>query len=209
MIKAILFDFDDTLVQTITSRIEALKELGSRYYDMSLTDEIIKSHWGKPWKKFFKAVYGEVDSLESLQNKYFALSEEFPIKAFPDAQETVLSLSRKYPLGIVSTASKHIISKDLKSLGFSPNTFSFIQGAEDTIVHKPDPAVFNPALNFLKSKNIVKNEIMYVGDSLADYFAARDAQLHFRGVPRGLTSKKQFESEGALVISSLRDILIM
>lgn len=56
MLKAILFDYDDTLVQTMASKWDALRETGNRFYKLNITDDHIKQFWGKPYEEMIKGV---------------------------------------------------------------------------------------------------------------------------------------------------------
>jgi phosphoglycolate phosphatase-like HAD superfamily hydrolase len=84
-----------------------------------------------------------------------------------------------------------------------------LQGTDDEPTHKPDPKVFEKALGILAAKKIGKDETVYVGDALMDYYAARDAGIGFIGVSTGLVSKEQLEHEGAVVLPSLAGLLPM
>ncbi len=48
-IKAILFDHDDTLVQTIKSKWAQHKYIAKTFYHKNLKDEELRLHWGKPF----------------------------------------------------------------------------------------------------------------------------------------------------------------
>ena len=52
-----------------------------------------------------------------------------------------------------------------------------IQASGESEHHKPDPRVFDALIQVLQGSSIDKNEILYVGDSLSDLYAARDAGL--------------------------------
>ena len=52
-IKAVLFDLDDTLMQTRNTKVKAIKTLGLRYYNYEIPDELIDKHWETPFFFFF------------------------------------------------------------------------------------------------------------------------------------------------------------
>jgi FMN phosphatase YigB (HAD superfamily) len=95
---------------------------------------------------------------------------------------------------------------DLTMLKFPTDALFYIQACEETTYHKPHPDVFKPILKKLKENNIKKEEVVYVGDSLMDYCAARDAGLQFYGIPGRTTSKETFEHESVQTIASLKDL---
>ena len=48
---------------------------------------------------------------------------------------------------------------------------------------------------------------VYVGDALSDFYAARDAGLHFIGVTTGLVDESSFRQSGAKrIIASLAEL---
>jgi phosphoglycolate phosphatase-like HAD superfamily hydrolase len=71
-----------------------------------------------------------------------------------------------------------------------------IQASGESEHHKPDPRVFDVLIRLLQGSNINKNEILYVGDSLSDLYAASDAELQFIAVLTGSTSRQQFHAAG-------------
>jgi phosphoglycolate phosphatase-like HAD superfamily hydrolase len=85
--------------------------------------------------------------------------------------------------------------------------FFLLQGSDDEPAHKPDPRVFDRALELLKSKNISRTQVMYVGDALMDYYAARDAGIGFMGIATGFVSQEQFGTEDAEAVRSLAALL--
>lgn len=148
-----------------------------------------------------------VDSYGNLRRHYEQTTPEFPMQAYPDAVETINKLLEKYEVGIVTASARKLVIDDLIMLKFPVDRFFFIQTSEDTQVHKPDPAVFEPILKILEGKNIDKTEVLYVGDSLRDYYAARDSGIKFIGVSRGTSAKREFEGEGTEVVDSLARLL--
>ncbi len=207
MIKAILFDLDDTLLKTFETRVEALKQTGRKYYQMEITDEDIKKHWGLPVTVFLQRLYKNIEVSEKIVKNYYSVRDSFPSIAHDDAIKTIEKLSKKFLLGIITAANKRLAQGDLKAAGFKLEHFFFIQTEEDTKVHKPNPKVFEPILKKLNKKGIKKSEIIFIGDHLVDYYAARDAGIIFYGIPDRTVSKKEFEEKGAKTLKSFSDLL--
>lgn len=107
--------------------------------------------------------------------------------------ETLNNFNRQgYKLGIISSSSKFKLNQTYNRL-FSTNIHSFIYGYEDLKFFKPDPKLFYKPLKYL---DLNKNQVIYIGDSLLDYFAARDAGIVFYAVTTGITSGKNFIEAG-------------
>jgi phosphoglycolate phosphatase len=207
MIKAVIFDYDDTLVKTIDSKWDALRETGKRFHNLEIKNSHIKKFWGLPYQEMLTGVLMKADSFENLNKSYESVRSEFPMKAYSDAVETINKLLEKYKVGILTASARKLVIEDLEMLEFPIDKFFYIQTSEDTVAHKPDPKVFEPIIQKLKTENITKNEVVYIGDSLRDYFAARDANIEFFGITHGsVKSKKEFEKEGAKTINNFIEL---
>lgn len=207
MIRAVIFDFDDTLITTIDTKIHAIQFAGKHFYGIDIPEERIRTHWGKPYQKFISDVFGDVEDFESISAKYVSIRDKFPASTHKDALETVNTLLEKnFVIGVVTSGTRHNIESDMKLLNF-PLEKIILQTADDTDVHKPDPKVFEPILKKLQQKNITKEEVIYVGDNLVDFFAARDAGIVFYGIPDRTVKKSEFIKYNATVIEEVSDIL--
>lgn len=205
-VKAILFDLDDTLLQTSKARYGLVKKVGKELFDLEISDEMIKSHWGKPFHIFVKDLYG-VEDFEKFQPDYMRYRDEFPSIPYEDAVAVVSALVDLFPVGIVSAASRELIIGDLSPHGFPTEKLFKIQSSEDTEFHKPDPRVFDSILEELIRLDVRKNDVLYVGDGIHDYHAAHDAGMQFIGIADRTTTKALFEKENAKTIMSLTELL--
>ncbi len=206
MIKAIIFDLDDTLIKTIEVKVAAHKHFGKKFYNIDLTDEDIKKHWGLPFSIFMKKLYKDIDEPAKVIENYYSLSNAYPTPAHEDALKTIEILSKKFLLGIVTASNKKFAYEEIIFAGFKIKNFFFIQTEEDTKIHKPDPKVFDVILDKLKEKGIKKQELVFVGDHLYDFYAAKGAGINFYGIIDRTTSKKIFNKAGAKTINSLEDL---
>lgn len=196
MIKAIIFDMDDTLIQTIKVKWQALKLTSLNHYGLILTDENIKKHWGLPFEIFISKVLPEIPDTKDFKAKYINVSKSFSAEAHPKASEILTTLSNSFVLGAVTATPRDLIEKDLFDAKIDMNLFSFIQTSDETEFHKPNSRVFDPVIQKLSQKNITKDATIYVGDSILDYQAARDAGLKFLAVTTGINKKEDFLKQG-------------
>ena len=81
----------------------------------------------------------------------------------------------------------------MKKAGFNLKDFLFANAAEDSKYNKPDPRVFSKPIKKLK---LNPKEILYIGDSIFDYIAAKKAGLKFIAVTTGSYAKKDFQKKG-------------
>lgn len=205
---AVLFDYDDTLVQTRQCKYRAIAALGRRFYGAEIAEAIIDRHWGIEYRQLFRKLFeGIDDNVERVIQRYESLNDEFPVVPYPDTLATIDGLLRRpLTLGIVTSAGD-IVHQQLKRMAMPVERMAVIQTAADTEVHKPDPRVFAPALRQLAQRGIPASEVAYVGDSLRDFEAARDASLRFVGIFGRTTPEVSFTDAGARAVASLSELL--
>lgn len=197
-IKAVVFDMDDTLIKTFEIKLRQHKHFARERYGLDLNDNLFREHWGKPFHLFLESLYGDVDALDNIHAEYVKLSHLFPVELQADTLHVLDYLhAAGKKLGIVTATAREVVMRDLTPAGFPLERLHKLQTSDDTLVHKPDPRVFEPMLQALAEAGVA-TEVMYVGDALTDYYAARDAGLHFVGVTTGLVTAEQFRDAGAL-----------
>ncbi|HUQ85169.1 MAG TPA: HAD-IA family hydrolase [Candidatus Limnocylindrales bacterium] len=206
MIKAIIFDFDDTLVKTKECKWDALKETGKRFYNLEISDEHINKFWGQPFDEMLSGVLMNCDKYVNLKNNYESVTQEFPMKAFDDAVSVIDKLLEKYKIGILSSSSKLLLMKDMALLNFPVDKFFYIQTYENTQEHKPHPEVFSPILTELKTLGIDKKELIYVGNAVIDLEAAKSAGLKFCAI---LSEENVEDFENIKKIKDLEEIKLI
>lgn len=207
MIKAVVFDMDDTLVQTKKVRYAAQKHMAKHFYDLVLSDEDIDQHWGKPFPQMMEAIYGPRAPLTEIMETYYSVTNLYPIGAYIGAAEAVTALSRRLPIGLLTAANQRLMEEAMSSARISPSLFSYIQTSDDTEYHKPDPLVFAPVVEHYRKWEIVPGEILYVGDAVSDYLAARGAGLDFVGIAGHTTDRETFERAGAVTIEDFNTLI--
>jgi phosphoglycolate phosphatase len=173
-----------------------------------LTDEVLAEHWGKPFELMMAILYRNSDTPENMLKANLSLEDQFLKELQDDALFVVSSLlAAGVEVGVITSLTGNLAKADLLRLGFPIDEFFLLQGSDDEPAHKPDPRVFDRALELLKSKNISRTQVMYVGDALMDYYAARDAGIGFMGIATGFVSQEQFGTEDAEAVRSLAALL--
>lgn len=191
MYKAIIFDYDDTLVLTFRNYVErdldVCKVLSLPEPSMFQYQEA----WGLPWTEIIRRVHPTVKPelfIETFQSMHSPASTQ-PI---PGMKELLWKLHKEgYVLGILS--SKPSASLKQRILFFDIQKYlAFCFGSDDTLHHKPDPRVFADVLSKLRPFYSKPSEILYVGDLVIDYNAAHGAGLSFVAVLSGPTTRSEF-----------------
>lgn len=204
--KVVLFDHDDTLVSTIRAKWAQHKYVAKKFYGKELCDDEIRLHWGKPLTVLIKNLY-ETDNIDMAMSYNLATREKFPKSVFEDTLDTLATLQKSgLKLGLVTATTLSSLEHDLKTLKISKDLFEYIQTEDDTVVHKPDPRVFDPMLRWLSAQNIQPSEVVYVGDAITDMKAALGAGFSFIGVCTGLISSEEFARQNVQSIQRLGDL---
>lgn len=184
MIKAIIFDFDDTIEDWTISRKKfhedfknhVQKEFGVEkelFYDTykKIEDDLIRNRNGV--KKFDRAMWFR-KTFRKLKIKYtkrqiddllkFYWDGSFDAeKLFPGANDLICSLEGKYKLAILtdSDGGRNIKLRRIKKFSIAKK-FDLITTGEDVGASKPDPRCFRYVLRKLKVK---PQESIMVGDN--------------------------------------------
>ncbi len=202
-----MFDMDDTLIKTWQTKWAHSKLVAKKYYNQDLTDETLHKHWGKSFDVMVGELFQHAAPLGEIRENYFRHDHEFLKPAHDEAVDLVQALlDAGIAVGVVTSMTTDIAYKDMRDNDFPLERFAIIQGCDLTPVHKPDPHVFDPALAALKKQGIT-TDIVYVGDALSDFYAARDAGLEFIAVTTGLVDKATFQKAGAMaIVASLAQV---
>ncbi len=208
-IKAIIFDFDETLFQTKKFRVKAIQYWAKHFYDLDYSETEIAALWGTPFRKYFEILLKGKGDLDKAIEQYFSITPDFKSQPFPGTLEAIQELKKEFTLAIVSAASKEMLIKDMKAANFPNDLFDFIQGDGETDFHKPDLRVFEPVLAFLKAKGIDKSEMIYVGDVIDDFLAANGAGLGFYGISGRGVSAEQWQEAGAKTIAEIGELVAL
>lgn len=205
-LKAVLFDWDDTLTATHKAKFSEHKFIAQKYYGITLTDVDIKAHWGIAYDKLVCALYNTSDVDQAMA--YIAKHEhDYPKMIFSDTIK-ILSMLREWNLltGIVTAHSLTGVVGDMERLGVT-SLVDYVQGYECSLVHKPDPGVFDPTQAWLREKGVERYEVLYVGDGLHDLHAARGHGYNFVGVQTGFVSETDFQSYGVKSVRHIGELL--
>lgn len=207
-IKAVIFDFDNTLVDCIKPKVPQHKHT-ARQLGIELSDEEILRNWSiHSFSGLLKTLYGE----QAAQANKLIIEQydQFPKELYPDTIETLQALGDAgLHLALMTSLREDRLEKDFEATGINPNIFEYVQTEKDTPVHKPNRAVFDPTKRWLSSIGVQDaRDALYMGDALEDMQAASAAGFGFVGIERGFVKRKQFEDTGALCVSSLTELLI-
>lgn len=194
MIKAIIFDFDGTLVDTLEDLKDAInKSLLINGYTRQYTYEETKSLIGMGTKVLCQRAISYVEHSDEDVEKVF---NDFSITyrkiqcnkthLFPHVQETLNELKNKeIKLAILSNKVEENTLKIADNL-FKKDTFEQIVGQRKEFPLKPDPTSLKYLISLL---NVSESEVLYVGDSDTDMKTADNLNLKKVAVTYGYRDK--------------------
>ncbi|MGR3179384.1 MAG: HAD family hydrolase [Candidatus Anammoxibacter sp.] len=191
-VKAIIFDSDDTILDFSSVACPVIQDTAQKLTLRIPEDDEINKLWGMPLKLFLKKLWNDVD-VDKFKENYYFLIEKCHFNEIAGAKEAIRFLSGMYALGVLTTKPEYLMYDNFKDAGFDLDIFKFLHGAEHSIHRKPDPRVLDKSLEVL---GLEPEQVLYVGDSMFDYEAAKNAGLHFVAVETGYYKEKDFIGNG-------------
>lgn len=178
-IDAIIFDLDGTLWNTVDSCLKATSFVKEEHSDITrdVTIEQIESAMGKTSDEIINIYYGYLprEKGEEYANEAFNKNVENLLKEggtlYPNTRDTIIKLSKKYKLYIVSNCVKGYIESFLNTSGLK-DYFSDYESYGNTLLSKGEN------IKLVIDRNNLKNPI-YVGDTKGDMEASNYAGIPF------------------------------
>lgn len=187
MIKAILFDFDGTLLDSVPDILTAAEHAASvigvpfgrnqmrGLIGLPLADEgrILAGERGEEWQAAYRSVYTSLTP-----------------HLFPGTIEMLETLRRRgLKLAVVTSKRRRSALRQLEDSGID-GLFDVVVTCEDVEQPKPHPECVIAALHAL---GVEAQEAVFVGDSLFDADAAIGAGVMMVGVSWGAETREKLE----------------
>ena len=190
MLKAIIFDIDGVLVDSMRFHADAWANV---FYEVgiNITREDIYALEGSNERAIIKAIFQKAGKepepwhFEYLVNKKREIFEFDMIKPFKSIPGCLKKLKRYFKLAAVSGSSRNVVEKVMNK--FFSGCFEVIITGEDLERGKPDPAPFLKALEKLESN---KNECIVIENSPMGITAAKRAEIYCVAVASTLEPDK-------------------
>ncbi len=169
--RAIIFDWDDTIVENWPLALEALNTALTHMGATAWSDAEARGRAGGSARDLFGALFG--DKWEEADKVFYATFNkliENGIKLHDQVEDMLRLLSENgIYLAVVSNKRGELLRKEADRLGFT-GYFNAIVGAGDAARDKPDIA---PVLHALKNSGITPGpDVWFVGDSHTDMACA-------------------------------------
>ena len=200
-IKALIFDLDGTLADTIPAISEAVNmTLDNLGYPQRTEDEIRKFIGKGPKHLITQSLPVEarisdetVERALKLYDKMYEKTYMHTDKLYDGIADALVFLSKYYKIAVLSNKQDAYVKALVKQL-LPEGICSIARGTVDGIPAKPTPDV---ALQIAAELSVDPHECMMIGDSEIDIFTAENAEFDILSVSWGYSSKMHLIHKGA------------
>ena len=192
--RAILFDFDYTLGDSTNGIVLSVNYALVKLGHVQKSVEDITKTIGLSLKDTYFTLTGDNNlNAAMLFSKYFKEKADRVMvdntDLYPNVKESLSILRHQgCKTGIVTTKFHYRIQQILQKCNV-PDLVDLIVGAEDVQIEKPNPEGLILAVEQL---GLLKEKVLYVGDSFVDAQTAQNAGISFAGVLTGTTTREEF-----------------
>ena len=194
--KAVIFDFDMTLADSAKVIYVLLNECAEDFGYKKQSFDYLYPVIGNTHEIMIRRVTGETDKkkLQEIIEHYRKLCRNKMAEKtvlFDGVKDTLVEMkSEGIKLGLFSLKLTEVLL-DILRINDISEVFASVVGCLDVKAPKPDPSGLILSLEKL---NVSKTEALYVGDSLVDAGAAKNAGIDFCAMLKGSTKKEEFDS---------------
>lgn len=202
MIKALIFDLDGTILNTITTITHFVNETLQKYGILAITESECKTFIGDGARKLIERSLDSrgalsADTLDKILPEYNAAYDENPFhltEPYEGIPELLSRLkSRGVKLGVISNKPHPTTVSAIAH--FYPDTFDVVFGGREGVPLKPSTLA---AEEMLAELGVSADEVIYVGDSGVDMtFGKAFGAAYSLGAGWGFRTKEELISAGA------------
>ncbi len=212
MYKAVIFDLDGTLLDTISDITDsvnaALDELGYKQF----SESEYKYFVGRGIDELIHTIIKEakIDTLEfnKIRDGYikeYAKRNSFKTKPYPGIIDLLNNLKNNGIKICVLSNKPHFQTLEVIEKYFRKTSFDIVFGKKDDYPIKPNP---KSAQEIIKMLNLDRGNILYVGDTNTDIETAINAKLKSVGVLWGFRKSEELKEAGAdFIVNNANEIL--
>jgi HAD superfamily hydrolase (TIGR01509 family) len=208
VIDAVIFDLDGVLIDSEElwdeTREQLAQERGGRWHEQAQRDMMGMS--APEWSRYMHDVVGlseppEEINAEVVRRMSARYRRDLPL--LPGAQEAVLRLAERWPLGLASSSNRPIIELVLELAGLA-DSFQVTVSSEEVARGKPAPDVYLEAARRL---GVAPGRYAAIEDSRNGIRSARAAGMRVIAIPnRAVPPDEDALALADLVLDSLEEL---
>ncbi|MFC4991417.1 HAD family hydrolase [Rubritalea tangerina] len=187
--KAVIFDLDGTLVDSMPAHFEAWREaLAANGAPKDVfPEDVFYTMGGRPTKDIVKELNGEFglsldpEAVSYAKRKAFLARLDL-VAINEDVVAFAKSLRGKMPVGVATGGSRKVVEETLKVTGLC-ELFDEVVTADDVKCGKPDPEVF---LSCAERLEVAAEECLVLEDAAPGIMAAQLAGMQVVTVPAAM-----------------------
>ncbi len=199
-IKALIFDLDGTLADTIPAIAQAVNMTLDKLGYPNRSEAEIRGFIGQGPRHLIteslpsnKRESDTVDSALSIYNTMYAKTYMQTDKLYDGIEEAILELSKYYKIAVLSNKQDEYVKALVKQL-LPIGICQLAYGSQDGVPAKPRPDL---ALKLAEELSLPPHECMLIGDSEIDILTAENAGFDILSVSWGYASKTKLYFKGA------------
>ena len=204
MMKAVLFDIDGTILDTLDFVFSAVKYTLDKH-EFIVSKELLMQAAGRTLLEYYQFILpDENHELLAQTHREFQKDKHTMAKPFPNVKKVLKRLKKEnYKLAGVSNRSKISLIESLKASGIY-NYFDAIVALDD--VENPKPHKDHP-LKALEILGVKRESAIMVGDTESDILAGKSAGIKTVGVTYGWIGEGIIKSKPDFVIDNIEELL--
>ncbi len=203
MTKAVIFDLDGTLLNTIDDLSNSVNYVLKKHNYPTFSVEEYKYKVGNGMKKLIERALPKSEKSEEKVEEilaefmvYYSEHKTDNTAPYKDIETLLITLKQKGIKTAVLTNKAHESAKPLISKYF-PELFDVVCGQKQGVPTKPDPT---SVFEVMKELDVSADECLYLGDSGVDMQTAENANIFAIGVLWGFRKADELEQNGAKAI---------
>ncbi len=203
MIKAVIFDIDGTLIDTVDLHAEAWVE-ALRHFGYEIAFQDLRSQIGKGGDQILhgllppEAIEGRGDEIKEFRSDLFKRDYLDRARAFPGVRALFERIRAAGQKAVLASSGNADEVERYKTIAGIADLIDSATSSDDAERSKPFPDIFQAAL--AKLAPLTPEEAVVIGDTPYDAEAARTARMKSIGVLSGGFSEQALREAGCLAI---------